>query len=384
MSYSVRAMPSTMLGHDCELSFVNGKGQAYPATLLYPKPERGMYNGNQYWYEIGQDGRQAEMRGQAMYCRAWLADGMWHSMSNACQKAKDNGLQVECKSAVPMLMSSIKKGGENCVVSGCNPDFDWKGTPNTTLHVFSKAPYCFSGVHLHASPPKESAIWKNFSKNLHVIDTLVGVTMEAICYDKSSALRRRFYGRAGCHRPTQYGEDNYGGKINGVEYRTLGGWCLRSPGLMSLAMGFFKMSVGLAYYPEFLDRAAELLTREEVEGVINNCDREGAAKLVKSKILPFFDDLFMDPTCDCWNMTHKKNTLMYSENPVQHSLRGAKCNGRKVYEMALDGADFFSGTAVDKLWKIGQTYISHAGTAHGWKDTSTKIIAEIDRKKESK
>lgn len=348
-------------GQDSEIAFVDDNG-AYPSTLLYPDVVKGKSNGTHNW-EVGTDGRQAEMRSDPVYCREWMQDCIWHAMYELSHKARVNGLRLECKSAVKMLPKRIKEGGEKCIESGCNPDFDWQSIPNVTRCVFSKAPWCFSGVHQHMTLYKPSYAWTDWAGMIHILDTLVGVPMEAICFDESSKERRKFYGRAGCHRPTEYKKEQ-----KGVEYRVLGGWVLQSPALMSLAFGLFKIAHNLIYYKDTFDKAKALVDRDLVENIINNCDRNSAVDVVKGIILPYLAEVMSGEKLG-WEEWTEERRYVWTDNPLGNGTKGLK-----MYKMALDGADFFSGKSVEENWGTRKQYISHGGTAKGWLMTAQKLV----------
>lgn len=353
-------IPQIMMGQDSEIAVVTHKGAAFPSTLLYEKEETGSVSG--YKYAVDSDGRQAEIRGAPAYCREWLQDAMWGALNALHAKAKLNGLRLKASSAVRMPLANIKKGGPRCIESGCNPDFNWRGIANTSKVVFAESPWCYCGVHLHATIHRESYAWKDYPGMIHCLDTLIGIPMEAICFDKGSHLRRRFYGRAGCHRPTQYGPNDAG-----VEYRVIGGWALQSPALMSLAFGLMRITQGIIFTEKGFSLVNGMLPRSLVEDTINSCNREQAVSIMNNVLLPFFAS-YIDTSYEHKNKSgHDK--YVWEEFPL---MNGSK--GLRMYKAALGGADLFGNTPVEENWKLGGQFAGHGITAAGWKSTANHVM----------
>lgn len=365
--HQVQSLNGYYIGQDSEFAMADKEG-AVPSTLIYPKAvvvdDMGEEFGKQgFRGEVDSDGRQVEIRTNPQYCREYACDEIWLCLRRAVQDAEKRGLKIKCQSATPMSLRRIKEGGDKCVESGCNPDFNYQGIPNSTTHIFSKAPFCFAGVHLHTTIHASSYAFKNWELHIHALDMLIGLTMEAINYDKTSNERRKFYGRAGCHRPTTY-KDN----AKGVEYRVLGSWVLNSPALMSLAWGMMRVAEGVMFTREMADELNGLMKRSDVEEIINTSDREQAAVAMKKIILPYLDSIMINPYNGAGSGTFDKPVFSWPEYPLQKDMLP-----RKIYERALNGEDFFGGFSVTDNWMLNDSYRPHGRLTWGWKKSAEAI-----------
>lgn len=113
---------------------------------------------------------------------------------------------------------------------GCEPDFNaWTMMMNEPPPEASSSTFRSCGAHLHVGHVKGDGndfLLEIEGKILTVkmMDLFHGVISTVLDNSKSAVERRKLYGKAGCHRPTDYG----------VEYRVLSNFWMRSPMLVML------------------------------------------------------------------------------------------------------------------------------------------------------
>jgi hypothetical protein len=157
-------------------------------------------------------------------------------------------------------------------IAGCEPDFNaW------SLSVNDPPSYQFSsmraaGGHVHIAFDQAVNCPENRIKFIRALDMILGVPSIIVDDDK---LRREYYGKAGSFRPkdtidfdSNIGPDPY----DGVEYRTLSNFWLKSDNLME----FIWNGVEKVY--NNLDELSEkaLYLKDSIISIINTGDRDRA------------------------------------------------------------------------------------------------------------
>jgi hypothetical protein len=164
---------------------------------------------------------------------------------------------------------------------GCNPNYDVYNrrmnlpaefenglrTGSFHLHLGNEAYQTDREGKLMSMPNKEEAI--------KIMDVFVGCASVLFDNDKTSAARRKYYGKAGEFRPTPYG----------VEYRVLGNFSLRSPETTNLILDLTKHAMGHITNETSKD-VLKIVKEEDVKSAINNNDKEIAKKVLKKVSLP--------------------------------------------------------------------------------------------------
>ena len=168
-------------------------------------------------------------------------------------------------------------------VFGCSPDFDaWKLEINQVPPGAEMQPFRCVGGHLHIGFVPGSGydfLLDPYGKValVKVLDILLGVPFVLIDKSKGVKERRGLYGKAGCHRPTDYG----------VEYRVLSNYWTASPKLVELVYDIAEVALDIvANGPEKL---FEAVPEQEVVDTINNNNATKARKLLAA-ITPFLGD----------------------------------------------------------------------------------------------
>lgn len=163
-------------------------------------------------------------------------------------------------------------------VAGCEPDFNaWSMSMNAPPDL--SATNLRSGAgHLHISTDwmgstrdREGAVERcDFVKAL---DVALGIPSVLMDNDK---VRRSLYGKAGCHRPKFL---SFGDKYNGVEYRTLSNFWLKSEELMMWAYDNVEYAVG--WRGDWMHKInKDKILADAIQQTINTSDEGMAMELI--------------------------------------------------------------------------------------------------------
>ena len=118
---------------------------------------------------------------------------------------------------------------EEAKIFGCDPDFNaWTVSMNNADHP-EDLTFRSCGGHIHVGFVKDSGNdflldFKGKLATIKMMDCFHGVISVLLDRSESSARRKELYGKAGAHRPKDYG----------VEYRVLSNYWLKSPELVML------------------------------------------------------------------------------------------------------------------------------------------------------
>lgn len=127
---------------------------------------------------------------------------------------------------------------------GCDPDFDaWALCMNQVSSCAVDAPFRSCGGHIHIGTkngsPKvlaEDSTGMGKVEMVKAMDFFVGISSILLDRDPSAGPRRALYGKAGAHRPKDYG----------VEYRAVGNFWLRTPDLVRMVYRLTALAVAAA------------------------------------------------------------------------------------------------------------------------------------------
>lgn len=155
--------------------------------------------------------------------------------------------------------------------AGCDPDYNAWTIARNTPPTFVGRTMRSCGGHLHASFPEaetdEGAPWK-FSR---ILDLVLGVP--SILMDRDSR-RRELYGKAGAHRPKA---TKYNDPYNGVEYRVLSSFWLKSDELIAWAFNGVKFAHD--HFQDYLEVANS--EEDRILKAINDDCTDTAEQLIK-------------------------------------------------------------------------------------------------------
>jgi hypothetical protein len=165
---------------------------------------------------------------------------------------------------------------------GCSPDYDcYSLYENEIDPAAGDATFRSCGGHIHVGvknglPKTLSNDASGHGKLLLVkaMDFFIGIPSIILDSDETAIERRQLYGKAGSHRPTNYG----------VEYRAVGNFWTKSPDFVRLTYRLTAMATTLCdcgVAKEYLEEVGET----EIQRVINESDKKQAKKLTEKYII---------------------------------------------------------------------------------------------------
>ena len=150
---------------------------------------------------------------------------------------------------------------------GCDPDF------NAYTVAMNEKPWCgdstfrscgahihVGGVEDHGAPIKGLEFLLEFDGKINVVkamDLFHGIISTVLDNSEAAVKRRELYGKAGCHRPTDYG----------VEYRVLSNYWMKSPELVMMMDSLTRDAVALVASGK-LDDILALVGEDELQNVM--------------------------------------------------------------------------------------------------------------------
>ncbi len=166
-------------------------------------------------------------------------------------------------------------------VFGCDPDFDsWTLMMNSVDGTAAMESFRSAGGHFHigAKDATREMLLDPYGKVevVKMLDIFQGIVSVAIDDDPTAPARRSLYGKAGAHRPKDYG----------VEYRALGNFWVRSPDLVHMMYELADRAVALTLDGKSTE-IIESIGEKEIQRVINNSDKKGARKIVQDFLSPY-------------------------------------------------------------------------------------------------
>lgn len=168
-------------------------------------------------------------------------------------------------------------------VFGCDPDFDsWTLQMNDIDGTAAMETFRSAGGHFHIGEKEatKEMLQDPYGKVevVKMLDIFQGIASIAIDDDKTAPKRRALYGRAGAHRPKEYG----------VEYRALGNFWVRSPDLVLMMYELADRAVALTLDGKSTE-IIESIGETEIQRVINDSDKKSARKIVKDLLAKWID-----------------------------------------------------------------------------------------------
>lgn len=154
-------------------------------------------------------------------------------------------------------------------IAGCDPDFNgWDLIVNTPPNLSATRERSGAG-HLHISWSKIEEDPFHCVNLSRVMDITAGAP--SILMDDDTR-RRELYGKASCHRPKF---KSNGDAYNGIEYRTLSNFWLKSE--KSIRWAYNTVRQAITRYEEFVDLINDGgITRDEIVSMINTSDKNRA------------------------------------------------------------------------------------------------------------
>lgn len=170
-------------------------------------------------------------------------------------------------------------------VFGCDPDFDsWTLMMNSVDGTAAMETFRSAGGHFHIGKkdPIAEMLDNPYGKVevVKMLDVFQGIPSIVMDDDKTAPKRRQLYGRAGAHRPKDYG----------VEYRALGNFWVRSPDLVHLMYELADRAVSLTREGQS-GEIIEKIGEDRIKNTINNSDRKSAKEIVASHLHHYLGDI---------------------------------------------------------------------------------------------
>ena len=161
---------------------------------------------------------------------------------------------------------------------GCEPDYDaWTVSINDP--PCARNPQFRScGGHLHIGhlPDSGTDFLKDFEgviKTVKAFDLFLGIPFCMLDSSQEGVARKELYGKAGCHRPKDYG----------FEYRTLSNYWLRSPELVKLVHRLANHALKLVSKGH-IDTLLESVGEEVIRNTIDSGNIEKAKEIYQNVV----------------------------------------------------------------------------------------------------
>lgn len=135
------------------------------------------------------------------------------------------------------------------------------------------------------------------------MDLFLGIISTLFDHSHEAVERRMLYGKAGCHRPKEYG----------VEYRALSSWWTKSPNA-SMLMASLVEDVVDVIISEKLDEMVDTITPDVIRNTINNGDVEKAKEILETTLMEHLseDSKYFLEECQVAKESLKVNALSSS------------------------------------------------------------------------
>lgn len=172
-------------------------------------------------------------------------------------------------------------------VFGCDPDYDaYRRAINQVPPDAPYRPFRSAGGHLHIGKHTDQNINEMlddaFGKMevVKALDVFCAVPAVFLEKDETARPRRELYGRAGCHRPKDYG----------VEYRALSSWWLASPEHTRLVWRLTDTALQVAVQHQLPALITRLGGEGHLQQVINQMQVAEARQIFETHLVPLLPD----------------------------------------------------------------------------------------------
>jgi hypothetical protein len=171
---------------------------------------------------------------------------------------------------------------ENAQLFGCSPSYCAYKLEAYKLQNAEITNNRSLGGHIHISSPdfKYLSTFQGKIDLVKTLDCLLAIPLILIEDVELSINRRKLYGKAGDHRPTEYADGT-----EGIEYRTLSPFWLNSKQSVKFIYSAVKDALKIVKNNDHI-QLFEMFHDEVIIETINNCNVEIATKLTE-KIMPY-------------------------------------------------------------------------------------------------
>lgn len=154
----------------------------------------------------------------------------------------------------------------------CDPDFDpYDFVINFIPDDAADATLRSCGGHVHIGDDYVAENMDRQSESAKVMDIFLGIPSLLIDKDPTSHRRRKLYGKAGAHRPKDYG----------VEYRAIGNFWIAGPNLTRLVYKLVRDGLDA-----WKNKHLEAIDWDAIRNTINDNKKKVAEETLKGLILP--------------------------------------------------------------------------------------------------
>lgn len=218
-----------------------------------------------YW-----DGVQAEFAPWGKSCLETLHYGTRAGLAEVLRYAreKDKGAKLILPSVVELPEDIRKNSKDEHIQFRCSQSYNIYQDSGDGVPDAREYKYRCAGGHIHLGFTRKFTA-PGIEQIVRGLDGILGVAGVSLAAGIDNAERRHTYGRAGEFRLPAHG----------IEYRVLSNFWLSHPAIAMLVFELGRATVRLAESGLF--NLCWLASEQETRDVINNCDVEGARKILQ-------------------------------------------------------------------------------------------------------
>lgn len=245
-----------MFGSDPEFFFMKG-GKVVPSSKVI--------KGGSI---VVPDGFQGELNPLTDGCRQVSGNRICDALELANDFAERAGATLALRVGVDVDRETFFSLPADERAFGCSPTrnvYEKTKRPRGTRTRFRAG-----GGHVHLGGLGVLRLYQSKPKELiQLMDIVCGTLCVLVDRDPANIARRKYYGRAGEHRPKRYG----------VEYRVPSNFWLQSYTLWSMVSGLLRNAINIASDEQATKLVLDKINMKDVRDAINNNDKELAMKV---------------------------------------------------------------------------------------------------------
>lgn len=293
------------IGTDPEIAFVKSTGNIVPAELVLrrsgldviepPPPPDGKPQTKGIRIQatpntsLYQDGMSNEFNVEPSEHPSVLVSRIGDLLNLSLEIARQQGLGLAIKPAIPVTLEDIESGGVTCAQFGCDRDETIYNDGFDPARVDAKLEKNrFFGAHVHASMTDTMIqaggldwLMGNMYYVMTAFDMTLGLADVLFDHSVEARDRRRVYGRAGRHRvQVPYG----------LEYRTPGNFILNDPEVLGSMFGLAKYAMVLSEDFHLIDTLLSKIDQATLFNTIVNVDYPVAQAFFQNEVYPALKD----------------------------------------------------------------------------------------------
>jgi hypothetical protein len=168
---------------------------------------------------------------------------------------------------------------------GCDPDYNAYTVEQNEKPWSGDSGFRSCGAHIHVGCFDDDGkmvagleFLMDFEGRLAAVkamDLFHGIISTVLDNSEAAVKRRELYGKAGCHRKTDYG----------VEYRVLSNYWMKSPELVMLMDALTRDAMALVRDNK-LEQVLNEIGEDDLQNTINNGDVQVAEKIIDIYVMP--------------------------------------------------------------------------------------------------